>query len=394
MVFSSLTFLLIFLPLTAGLYYLPCVFGTRKFISGESAALTTYKNLILCLVSLVFYAWGEPVNIILMLISILFNYSVGLDMSAHSSSAHRKFLMILTVIFDIGLLGFFKYSGFVAGNFALFSGTPLHFNAPILPIGISFYTFQILSYVIDVYRGKADAQRNLIDFALYISMFPQLIAGPIVQYSTIEKQLRGRKESLLSVSDGVYLFVIGLARKVILANGAGAVYEEFFAAGVDELTAAAAWIGILFYAFQIYFDFSGYSDMAKGLGYIFGFEFPENFDYPYFADSITDFWRRWHITLSSWFRDYVYIPLGGNRCSKGRHIFNLFVVWTLTGFWHGASWNFVLWGIYYFILLVLEKYVFASFIEKLPSFCRSASPLYFSFLSTLVTVDFCQLLFP
>ena len=379
MVFSSVTFLLIFLPLTAVLYYLPSVF-LRSDKLGESKAhsLTAYKNTVLCLASLLFYAWGEPVNIVLMLISIVFNYAIGLDMDKHSEEkAHRKLLLIFAVLFNIGMLGFFKYSGFIAENFCSVFKTENNYFEPALPIGISFYTFQILSYIIDVYKKKVDSQRNLIDFALYISMFPQLIAGPIVQYSTIDKQLKERKESLETVSKGISLFVIGLVKKVIFANTAGAVYEDYMEIGFDKLSALGAWTAIICYAFQIYFDFSGYSDMARGLGYIFGFEFPENFRYPYMADSITDFWRRWHITLSSWFRDYVYIPLGGSRCSKIRVVFNLFIVWGLTGLWHGASWNFVLWGLYYFALLVLEKFIFKKAIEKTPMLLRHLLTLVF-----------------
>ena len=371
MVFSSMTFLLIFLPVVTFAYYLPTLFFRNRKIIG-------YKNVVLCIASLIFYAWGEPLNIVLMLISIGFNYAVGLDMDRHyENDKYRKKLMIAAVVFNIGLLGFFKYSGFVFDSFKAVIGFKGSFGRPSLPIGISFYTFQILSYVIDVYKKNVKVQSNLVDFALYISMFPQLIAGPIVQYKVIEHDLWYRKESLVLASDGVYLFTLGLAKKAVLANAAGAIYEEFTSIGYGTLSAAGAWIAIIFYAFQIYFDFSGYSDMAKGLGYIFGFKFPENFNYPYMADSITDFWRRWHITLSSWFRDYVYIPLGGSRCSKARNIFNLFVVWALTGLWHGASWNFVLWGIYFFVLLVLEKFVFAGVIGKLPKPVRHIVTLIF-----------------
>lgn len=372
MVFSSIVFLLIFLPVTVGLYYVPNIAGIvrrDKALSGADAIL--FKNIVLCAASLLFYAWGEPVNIVLMLISILFNWAIGIDMARNNSNeGMRKLLLLAAVVFDVGMLGFFKYSGFAVENIAAITGKEISFSAPTLPIGISFYTFQILSYVVDVYRRKTKAQRSLLNFALYISMFPQLIAGPIVQYSTIAKQLGRRRESLAKAAAGLDLFVIGLAKKVILANAAGSVFDELTASGMGSLTAVTAWTAVLFYSFQIYFDFSGYSDMAKGLGYIFGFEFPDNFRYPYIADSITEFWRRWHITLSSWFRDYVYIPLGGNRCSKARNIFNLFAVWALTGLWHGASWNFVFWGIYYFVLLVLEKFVFANLVERLPKVAK------------------------
>ncbi len=363
MIFSSLTFLLIFLPLTVFLYYLPSFFNSKENIM--------YRNIILTIASLFFYAWGEPLNVILMLLSICLNYFIGLDMEKHdSNSAHRKALLVMAVIIDVGILGFFKYTGFVFKNISAIFKIDSTFTAPVLPVGISFYTFQILSYIIDVYKRDVKVQKNLIDFILYISMFPQLIAGPIVQYNVIDNQLRNRKSSPNLTSNGIYLFTIGLAKKTILANTAGAIYDDYISIGYDSLSLTGAWCAIIFFSFQIYYDFSGYSDMAKGLGFIFGFEFPDNFNYPYIADSITDFWRRWHITLSTWFRDYIYIPLGGNRYSVGRTIFNLFVVWTLTGLWHGASWNFVLWGLYFFVLLVLEKYVFKNIISKTPKILR------------------------
>lgn len=365
MLFSSVTFLTVFLPFTVILYYIPSVFSSVR----KSSKYKIYKNAVLCFASLLFYAWGEPSNIILMILSIIFNYTVALHMNNTENNKKRKSLLIFSIIFNIGLLVFFKYSGFIADNISVISRIDLQYNEPALPIGISFYTFQILSYVIDVYKKNVSVQKSLLDFALYISMFPQLIAGPIVQYSDIDAQLSERTESFYKCSEGIFIFVKGFAKKTILANTAGAIFEELTASGTS-IPALGAWTAIIFYAFQIYFDFSGYSDMAKGLGGMFGFSFPENFCHPYTALSITDFWRRWHITLSSWFRDYVYIPLGGNRCSKARNVFNLFVVWSLTGLWHGASWNFLLWGIYYFVLLVLEKFVLLKFLEKLPSFIR------------------------
>ena len=369
MVFSSITFLTIFLPLTAILYYIPDLFTVK---SVNKRTFRKYKNAVLCVVSLLFYAWGEPKNIVLMLLSIIFNFVVALHIDKCENEKHRKTLLVFSLVFNLGLLGFYKYSGFVSDNLSSGFGLTLNFSGPALPIGISFYTFQILSYVIDVYRKKVNVQRSILDFALYISMFPQLIAGPIVQYSVIDLQLSERKESFSNVAEGICLFIKGLAKKTILANSAGAIFENATAEGFAELSSHGAWTAIIFYAFQIYFDFGGYSDMAKGLGGMFGFSFPDNFRHPYTAVSVTDFWRRWHITLSSWFRDYVYIPLGGNRCSVGRNIFNLFVVWSLTGLWHGASLNFVLWGIYYFILLVLEKFIFLKYTEKLPAFIRRA----------------------
>ena len=367
MLFSSITFLTVFLPLTATLYYLPSVISSSF---RNSPKYISYKNAILCIASLIFYAWGEPRNIILMILSIIFNYTVALHIDKCIAKKRKNLLLLFSLIFNIGLLVFFKYSGFIVNNFSAITSISVSYIEPSLPIGISFYTFQILSYVIDVYKSKVPVQRSLLDFTLYISMFPQLIAGPIVQYTVIDKQLRNRKESPEAAGEGIFIFIKGLAKKTILANTAGAVYEELISDGIAEITVLGAWTAIIFYAFQIYFDFSGYSDMAKGLGGIFGFTFPDNFDHPYTATSITDFWRRWHITLSSWFRDYVYIPLGGNRCSKFRNIFNLFVVWSLTGLWHGASWNFLLWGLYYFLLLILEKYVLIRHIEKLPVFLR------------------------
>lgn len=367
MVFSSITFLTAFLPLTAILYYAPNLFALK---CKNKRTFRKYKNAVLCAVSLLFYAWGEPRNITLMLLSILFNFIVALHMDKCEKEKHRKALLILSLVFNLGLLGFYKYSGFVTDNLSNIFGFSLNFSAPVLPIGISFYTFQILSYIIDVYRRNVSVRRSLLDFALYISMFPQLIAGPIVQYSDIDSQLSERHESFQNAAEGIYLFIKGLAKKTILANSAGAIYEDAVANGFSELSALGAWTAVIFYAFQIYFDFGGYSDMAKGLGGIFGFAFPDNFRHPYTAVSITDFWRRWHISLSSWFRDYVYIPLGGNRCSSVRNIFNLFVVWSLTGLWHGASWNFVLWGVYYFILLVLEKLIFLKYLEKLSPILR------------------------
>lgn len=367
MVFSSVTFLTVFLPVTAVLYFIPNIFTLGK----NSSVVIKYKNLILLAVSLMFYAWGEPRNIILMLLSIVFNFTVALHLDKYEKGKiQRRLLLCLSLFFNLGLLVFFKYSSFIAENIASVLGFENSYVSPVLPIGISFYTFQILSYVIDVYKEKSKVQKSLADFALYISMFPQLIAGPIVQYGQIEKELKSRTESFSKVSEGLFQFIIGLFKKTVLANSCGAVFEEIIADGTGKLSLVSSWIAIIFYAFQIYFDFGGYSDMAIGLGNIFGFTFPQNFNHPYIATSVTDFWRRWHITLSSWFRDYVYIPLGGNRCSVMRNIFNLFVVWSLTGLWHGASWNFILWGIYYFFLLILEKYVLNRVIEIIPTIIR------------------------
>ncbi|MBR2551124.1 MAG: MBOAT family protein [Clostridiales bacterium] len=364
MVFSSTTFLIIFLPVTMVLYYLLGVTITKS---------TAVKNLILLIASLIFYAWGEPVYIILMLISICFNFFVGKDMDQAKQMNRKKkvrTLFISAVIFNIGVLGFFKYSNFLIENIANITGLGIRpLNLP-LPVGISFYTFQILSYIIDLYNGNIRAQRRFLSFALYVSLFPQLIAGPIVKYKDISDQLMYRKEDLSSFSKGLNRFVFGLSKKLILANTLGSVYSFVQDAGTDNISMLTAWVGIICYTLQIYFDFSGYSDMAIGLGGIFGFSFCENFNYPYIAVSVTDFWRRWHMSLSSWFRDYVYIPLGGNRCKVPRVILNLLIVWMLTGFWHGASWNFLLWGLFYGILLILEKYVLAGVINKIPKGLR------------------------
>ena len=364
MVFSSATFLIVFLPLTMALYYLLGVVVTKSM---------AVKNLILLVASLIFYAWGEPVYIILMLLSIFFNFIVGKDIEQAQKRKNKKkakSLFIFAIIFNIGVLGFFKYANLFISTFAGITGLGLRpLNLP-LPVGISFYTFQIMSYIIDLYNGNIKAQKKLFVFALYVSLFPQLIAGPIVKYKDIADQLMNRKENWGSYSKGMNRFIIGLSKKLILANTLGSIYASVQAAGTENMSVLTAWIGIICYTLQIYFDFSGYSDMAIGLGGVFGFEFCENFNYPYIAVSITDFWRRWHMSLSSWFRDYVYIPLGGNRCKVPRVIFNLMVVWLLTGFWHGAAWNFVLWGVYYGILLILEKYILDNLVKRIPKILR------------------------
>ena len=343
MLFSSITFLFAFLALVLILYFIvPC----------------RLKNPVLLIFSLVFYAWGEAVYIVLMLASILVAYITGIfaDRKRENVSKHGPFLaMLFAIIWNIGLLFFFKYTDFFISNANSMFGFNIKLLGLTLPIGISFYSFQTLSYVIDVYRGEVKAQKNIITLATYVSLFPQLIAGPIVRYQTIENQLNYRKESLGQFADGVKRFAIGLGKKVILANNIGFLFSEISGTPQSELSVTASWIGILAYTFQIYFDFSGYSDMAIGLGKMFGFDFLENFNYPYISKSITDFWRRWHMSLSSWFRDYVYIPLGGNRKGKARQCFNIMVVWFLTGFWHGANWNFMIWGVYFGIILLVEK---------------------------------------
>lgn len=349
MLFSSLEFLYLFLPITLIVYF---------------ACPLRWRNAVLLASSLIFYGSGEPVYVFLMIFTVCADYAFGfwVDPARHGEGTRRRALAA-AVIFNLALLGFFKYYDAIAGV--------LPFSEPLgikLPIGISFYTFQALSYVIDVYRADAGVQKNLVSFGTYIALFPQLIAGPIVRYRDIDDQLSSREHSFAMAASGVRTFCAGLAKKVLLANSAGEMWEKLSAASEQGTTVVGAWTAIIFYAFQIYFDFSGYSDMAIGLGKIFGFRFPENFDYPYISRSITEFWRRWHITLSSWFREYVYIPLGGNRRGRGRMYLNLLAVWALTGIWHGASLNFLLWGLYYFVILALEKAFVGRWLDRTPAF--------------------------
>ena len=343
MLFSSNTFLFGFLPAVVVLYYL-CPRHCR--------------NVLLLVSSLIFYGWGEPKYVLLMLVSILLNYFCGLA-AARQQSRQRstRGVLVLGVVLNLGMLGFFKYGKFFFGS--AFPDIPL-------PIGISFYIFQAMSYLIDVCRREVEVQKNVLTFGTYVTLFPQLIAGPIVRYRDVAEMLESRRENLPQFSRGVQRFVVGLSKKVLLANTFGAAWNAL------QVTAgtAAAWLGLLCYTLQIYFDFSGYSDMAIGLGQLFGFTFLENFNYPYISASITEFWRRWHISLSTWFKEYVYIPLGGNRKGLARQIFNILVVWLLTGLWHGASWNFVLWGVYYAALLILEKCWLLKAGEKLPLVLR------------------------
>ena len=370
MIFSSAAFLFAFLPPVLALYYLP-LFRNRPQTE------IFKKNLVLCIASLIFYAWGEPIYVILMLLSIYFNFTIVRDMEhERRSPRRRKHLFIAAIIFNILVLGFFKYFGFLVETVNNVFSLHLPVVKLALPIGISFYTFQILSYVIDVYNGKCHVQKSLLNFATYVTMFPQLIAGPIVQYGDIELQLRARRMNRRKFTAGILFFARGLGKKVIFANTIGAVYTEIAAMDPDNLGAVTAWFGILCYTLQIYFDFSGYSDMAIGLGKMFGFDFVQNFNFPYAATSIKDFWKRWHISLSTWFRDYVYIPLGGNRKGTPRTILNILIVWTLTGLWHGAAWNFVAWGAYYGLLLLGEKYIYGKALEKLPVIVRRIITLF------------------
>ncbi len=355
MVFSSTIFLCVYLPLVLLGYYICPKKG---------------RNLFLLIVSLVFYAWGEPKYVFLMMFSIVINFAFGLLMDKHRRNEKRlKLMLVLSVVIDLGLLSVFKYTDFIITNVNAIFNTGFDLLNIALPIGISFYTFQAMSYTIDVYRNDVRVQRNLIDFGMYITMFPQLIAGPIVRYSDVQDQLAERSVTSADFSEGIMRFVVGLGKKVLLANQMGAVWSGIYALGGD-VSALTAWTGAAAYTFQIYFDFSGYSDMAIGLGRMFGFKFPENFLYPYESVSITDFWRRWHITLSTWFKEYLYIPLGGNRRGLARQALNLLIVWALTGFWHGAGWNFVMWGLYYFLILFIEKLFLLKVLDKLPKLLR------------------------
>ena len=350
MVFSSLTFLF---------WFLPCVLLVYFLVPGKA------KNAVLFLFSLLFYAWGEPVYVGLMLFSTVLDYCCGRAVEAHRGTPKAKTGLLVSVIVNLSLLCLFKYADFLIAtvNGIFGSSIPL-LNLP-LPIGISFYTFQTMSYTIDVYRGDARAQKNILSFGAYVSLFPQLIAGPIVRYQTIADQIDRRTHSFDKFGDGVKRFVCGLGKKVLLANNIGLLWSSISKAG--ELTVVSAWLGIAAFAFQIYFDFSGYSDMAIGLGKMFGFDFLENFDHPYCSRSVTEFWRRWHISMGSWFRDYVYIPLGGNRRGLAVQLRNIAVVWLLTGFWHGASWNYVLWGVFYGVLLIFEKFFLLKELQKAPA---------------------------
>ncbi|MBR0121580.1 MAG: MBOAT family protein [Clostridia bacterium] len=362
MVFSSLVFMFAFLPVVLLIYYLLPV---------------KFRNAFLLIADLIFYGWGEPVLVFLMLFSILINYIAGILIEkSNSNNKKRKIILIASVVIDLGLLGFFKYAGFITNNLKVvlpFLNIPL-ISIP-LPIGISFYTFQIMSYTIDVYRRDTEAQRNIIAFGTYVSLFPQLIAGPIVRYRDVDDQLVERHENLQLFSRGIRLFLLGLAKKVLIANPVGLIWDNM--RQMQGGGALVSWVGIIAYTFQIYFDFSGYSDMARGLGNMFGFEFLKNFDYPYISKSITEFWRRWHISLSTWFKEYVYIPLGGNRKGLPRQIFNLFVVWGLTGLWHGASWNFLFWGLYFGVILVFEKLFMLKALDKMPAVIKHLYSLVF-----------------
>ncbi|WP_043929980.1 MBOAT family O-acyltransferase [Bacillus sp. EB01] len=353
MLFSSSIFLFAFLPIVLILYFL---------------SPRVLKNIILLAASLFFYAWGEPRYTIIMLISILINYLFALivDKKRENGTA-VKWILGSMVIANLAILGFFKYANFFVDNLNGLLGTSINIPDIPLPIGISFYTFQAMSYVIDVYRKDGKVQKNPINMALYISLFPQLVAGPIVRYQTVADQINERRETIDKIAEGIRRFLIGLAKKMFLANNCGLIADQIFAQNPSEMSMGLAWFGIIAYALQIYFDFSGYSDMAIGLGKMFGFDFLENFNYPYISKSATEFWRRWHISLGSWFRDYVYIPLGGNRKGEARTYLNLLIVWFATGLWHGASWTFIAWGVYYGLLIMIEKAFLLKFLKRIPA---------------------------
>ena len=366
MVFSTPIFMFYFLVITLLAYYVVPRRG---------------RNVVLLVSSLIFYFWGEQIYVVIMFLSTAIDFTHGLLVErckARGNDRGARMAVASSIIFNLALLGFFKYWNFIAGSFAAagldfmpaIAYIHLPFMKPIpfhLPIGISFYTFQTMSYTIDVYRGDARAQRSILNFGTFVTLFPQLIAGPIIKYKDLGDQINERTCSTEKFASGVQIFMVGLGKKLLIANNVGALWDSYKAMALPDLTVAGAWLGVLAFTFQIYFDFSGYSDMAVGLGRMLGFEFLPNFNYPYISKSITEFWRRWHISLSTWFREYLYIPLGGNRCSKPRWIFNLFVVWAATGIWHGANWTFLLWGLYFFVLLILEKFVLLKPLERAPA---------------------------
>lgn len=362
MVFASVPFLFVFLPAVLAAYFL-C---PRR-----------WHNAVLLVFSLFFYAWGEPVYILLMLSSITVSFLAGRALGRAHTPARRRAVLSASVAYHLLTLGFFKYADFLIGTVNSLFGLSLPLLSLPLPIGISFYTFQTLSYIVDVYRGVCAPQRRWGWLAMYVSLFPQLIAGPIVRYQTVEQQIAHRTVSRAQCAEGVRRFTAGLVKKVLLANNIGLVFTQILGNGALPQSVLAAWVAVAAYTFQIYFDFAGYSDMAIGLGKLFGFTFEENFNLPYLSRSITEFWRRWHISLGTWFRDYVYIPLGGNRCGWGRQLFNIAVVWLLTGLWHGASWNFVLWGAYYAVLLMVEKLGLLRVLARLPRMLQHAYALFF-----------------
>ena len=381
MVFSSSVFLMAFLPVTLLIYFLT----PAKFVKA--------RNAVLLIASLVFYGWGEPKYILIMIVSIISNYVLALLIGSakdKKAKGSATLFLVIDILVNLGLLGFFKYADFLIETVNSLLKTDASLLGIALPIGISFYTFQTMSYVIDVYRGKVEVQKDFLTLACYVALFPQLIAGPIVRYSDCEKALKARTSDPERVSEGVRRFIFGFAKKILIANQMAAVWEEIYGmidAGI-HISVGLGWLGAIAFTFQIYFDFSGYSDMAIGLGRIFGFDYLENFNYPYISSTITEFWRRWHMSLSSWFRDYVYIPLGGNKKGLLRQLLNIAIVWALTGLWHGASWNFVLWGVYYGILLIIEKLFLLKVLDRIPGKLGFIRHVYTLFLVTLGWVLF------
>ena len=366
-VFSSIAFIFYFLPLVLICYYL---------------SPYRLKNFVLFIFSLLFYAWGEPLYIFIMIFSIFSDYIHAIIIDKNRGNIKSKIALISSIIINLSLLAFFKYSDFLISIYNNISNNNVPLLNIILPIGISFYTFQTMSYSIDVYRNEAPVQKNIISLASYVTLFPQLVAGPIVRYSDIANDLNNRTHNFDKLYDGVCRFIIGLSKKVILANNLGVIWFNIKSSNYNNLSILTAWLGIICFTLQIYFDFSGYSDMAIGLGKMFGFSFLENFNYPYISKSITEFWRRWHISLGIWFRDYVYIPLGGNRCAKLRWLFNIIVVWFLTGLWHGASFNFILWGLYFGFILILEKLFLLKKLKSLPNIISHV------YVITLILISF------
>ena len=365
MVFSSITFLFYFLPIVLGIYYI---------------VPNKLKNGILLLASIFFYFYGEPKYVVIMLISIIITYLFGILIDRYKN--YSKLFLILSICASTGILIYFKYANFIIENINLWLTNQIDFIYVVLPIGISFYTFQLISYIIDVYRGDSKVQKNIFKLAMYISLFPQLIAGPIVRYTTIEEEIENRKYSFEKFAQGVRRFVIGLGKKVLIANVLGEITNLFLT--TNDSSVLYYWMYSIANMLQIYFDFSGYSDMAIGLGKMFGFEFLENFNYPYIATSVTDFWRRWHISLSTWFKDYIYIPLGGNRVSKIKWFRNILIVWLLTGLWHGAAWNFILWGVYFGVLLIIEKVFLDKYLQKIPKILSRAYVLVIVMISFII----------
>lgn len=388
MVFSGLTFMLAFLPIMLILYYLVPKKG---------------KNIVILISGLLFYAWGEPLYVFVMILSTFIDYTAGRFMDKYDDKPKvRKICLLVSILMNLGLLGIFKYSDFLVGSLngwfgtnitnpfvtlfnAMFSGINGKIDKLPMPIGISFFTFQSMSYTIDLYRRKIKVQKSAVNFMAFVTLFPQIVAGPIVRYEDVQNELDERTITESMVGDGISRFITGLGKKVLIADNIGGLWDQVKAMGIENLSAMSAWLGILAFTFQIFFDFSGYSDMAIGLGKMMGFNFPENFDYPYMSKSISEFWRRWHMTLGGWFKSYVYFPLGGSRNGLPRTVVNLLIVWTVTGIWHGASWNFMIWGAYFGVLIVLEKLFLGKWLEKLPGF--------FSWLYTFVLVVFGWVMF-